>query len=244
MIKQQLTSKNYKPFVEEIEKYFSQSNVVLQDDRNTIKEVEFNNEIFVVKSYKVPSTINSFIYTYLKKSKTWRAYEYGLKIPQFTPKVIARIENFNPRLTTSYLICEKFNADFNMQTPLFKQHPDKISILKQFAQFVFELHGNNIIHHDLSPGNVLIKKNKLGLGYQFQIIDINRMIFKVPKIKERAQNFSKLWASDEDLTTILKTYAEVANLDGKFIQMGLAYNQRNKDRKNRKLKIKKALGLC
>ncbi|MBT7557728.1 hypothetical protein HN615_12495, partial [Candidatus Woesearchaeota archaeon] len=64
------------------------------------------------------------------------------------------------------------------------------------------------------------------------------------KIKERAQNFSKLWASDEDLTTILKTYAEVANLDGKFIQMGLAYNQRNKDRKNRKLKIKKALGLC
>jgi len=54
VIKQQLTSKNYKPFVEEIEKYFSQSDVVLQDDRNTIKEVEFNNEIFVVKSYKVP----------------------------------------------------------------------------------------------------------------------------------------------------------------------------------------------
>jgi len=242
VIKQQLTSKKYKPFVEEIEKYFSQSDIVLQDDRNTIKEVEFNNKVFVVKSYKVPGTINSFIYTYLKKSKAWRAYEYGLKISKFTPRVIARIEYFQPLLGKSYLICEKFDADFNMQIPLFKQHPDKNILLKQFAQFVLELHNNNIIHHDLSPGNVLIKKDKQ--GYQFQIIDINRMIFKVSKIKERAQNFSKLWASDEDLTTILKTYAEVANLDDKFIQMGLAYNQRNKDRKNRKLKIKKALGLC
>ena len=242
MIKQQLTSKNYKPFVEEIEKYFSQSDIVLQDDRNTIKEVEFNNKAFVIKSYKVPNAINSLIYTYLKKSKAWRAYEYGLKIPQFTPKVIARIENFNPRLTQSYLICEKFDADFNMQAPLFKQHPDKKAIFKGFAKFVFELHKNNIIHHDLSPGNVLIKKNDQ--GYIFKIIDINRMTFEVLSTKQKAQNFSKLWASDEDLTTILKAYAEVANLDSNFVSMGLAYNQRNKGRKNRKLKIKKALGLC
>lgn len=242
MIKQKLISKDYTPFAREIEKYFSQSDVVLQDDRNTIKEVEFNSKVFVIKSYKVPNAINSFIYTYLKKSKAWRAYEYGLKISKFTPKVIARVEYFQPLLKQSYLVCEKFDADFNMQTPLFKQHSDKNTLLKKFAQFVFELHNNNIIHHDLSPGNVLIKKNKQ--GYQFQIIDINRMTFKVPKIKERAQNFSKLWASDEDLTTILKAYAEVANLGGKFIQIGLAYNQRNKDRKNRKLKIKKALGLC
>ena len=242
MIKQQLISTDYKPFAEEIEKYFSQSSIVLQDDRNTIKEVEFNNIVFVVKSYKVPSAINSFIYTYLKKSKAWRAYEYGLKIAKFTPKVIARIEYFQPLLGKSYLICEKFDADFNMQAPLFKQHPDKDTILKKFAEFVFNLHKDNIIHHDLSPGNVLIKSSKQ--GYQFQIIDINRMVFKVLNRKDRAKNFSKLWADNEDLLTILTAYARVANLDKNFINLGLFYNQRNKDRKNRKLKIKKALGLC
>jgi serine/threonine protein kinase len=242
VIKQQLISTDYKPFAEEIERYFSQSSIVLQDDRNTIKEVEFNNIVFVVKSYKVPSAINSFIYTYLRKSKAWRAYEYGLKIAKFTPKVIARIEYFQPLLGKSYLICEKFDADFNMQAPLFKQHPDKDTILKQFAEFVFNLHKDNIIHHDLSPGNVLIKSSKQ--GYQFQIIDINRMVFKVLNGKDRAKNFSKLWADNEDLLTILTTYAKVANLDKKFINLGLFYNQRNKDRKNRKLKIKKALGLC
>jgi len=242
VIKQQLISTDYKPFAEEIERYFSQSSIVLQDDRNTIKEVEFNNIIFVVKSYKVPSAINSFIYTYLKKSKAWRAYEYGLKIEKFTPKVIARIEYFQPLLGKSYLICEKFDADFNMQAPLFKQHPDKDTILKQFAKFVFNLHKDNIIHHDLSPGNVLIKSSKQ--GYQFQIIDINRMVFKILNNKERAKNFSKLWASNEDLLIILSAYAKVANLDENFINLGLFYNQRNKNRKNRKLKIKKALGLC
>ena len=242
MIKQQLISTDYKPFAEEIEKHFSQSSIVLQDDRNTIKEVEFNNIVFVVKSYKVPNVINSFIYTYLKKSKAWRAYEYGLKIAKFTPKVIARIEYFQPLLEKSYLICEKFDADFNMQAPLFKQHPDKDAILKQFAEFVFNLHKDNIIHHDLSPGNVLIKSSKQ--GYQFQIIDINRMVFKVLNSKDRAKNFSKLWANNEDLLIILTAYAKVANLDEKFINLGSFYNQRNKDRKNRKLKIKKALGLC
>ena len=242
MIKQQLINKSYKPLVEEIERYFFESDVVLQDDRNTIKEVEFNGKVLVVKSYKVPSFINSFIYTYLKKSKAWRAYEYGLKISKFTPKVIARIENFQPLLTKSYLICEKFEADFNMQAPLFKSHPEKDIIFEQFAKFVFDLHQNKILHKDLSPGNILIKKSNR--EYKFQTIDINRMIFKVPSVKECAENFSKLWASSEDLLVILQAYAKVANLNNEFINLGLFYNQRNKDRKSRKLKIKKALGLC
>jgi hypothetical protein len=70
------------------------------------------------------------------------------------------------------------------------------------------------------------------------------MVFKVLNNKDRAKNFSKLWADNDDLLTILTTYAKVANLDKKFINLGLFYSQRNKDRKNRKLKIKKALGLC
>lgn len=242
MIKQKLTSQDYEPFTEEIERYFSQSDIVLQDERNTIKEVKFNNKIFIVKSYKVPGAINGFIYTYLRKSKVWRAYEYGLKIVKFTPKVVARIEYFQPLLGKSYLICERFDADFNMRAPLFKKHPDKNKIFEQFAEFVFELHQNNIIHKDLSPGNILIKQSNQ--GYIFKIIDINRMSFEVLSTKQKAKNFNKLWANNEDLSTILKAYAQVANLDQKFINLGLFYNQRNKNRKNRKLKIKKALGLC
>ena len=129
MIKQQLISTDYKPFAEKIERYFSQSSVILQDDRNIIKEVEFDNKVFVVKSYKVPGVVNSFIYTYFRKSKAWRAYEYGLKITEFTPRVVARIEYYQPLLGKSYLICEKFDADFNMQIPLLSSIQIKTSYL-------------------------------------------------------------------------------------------------------------------
>ena len=223
--------------------YFSQSNVVLQDDRNTIKVVEFNNEPLVIKSFKRPHPLNRFIYSYLKKSKARRAYEFALKIPEFTPKAIAYIEySSSTLLTNSYFICEKFDADFNMQAPLFQHHPDKTNILRQFAQFVFQLHGAQILHQDLSPGNILIGINDS--GYEFQIIDINRMVFKPPSIRQRAKNFSKLWANDDDLRLMLKVYASMTGLGSRFIELGLKYNQQNKARKTRKRKIKQAIGWC
>lgn len=242
MIKQQLTHTDYQPLVDEIEHYVAQSNIVLQDDRNTIKEIIFNNEVLVVKSYKQLNGFRSFIYTYLRKSKAWRAYEYGLKIAKFTPKVIARIECFGLLLTKSYLICDKFEADFNMQAPLFKNHPEKQTIFIKFAEFIYQLHQNNILHQDLSPGNILIKKNQQ--NYEFKIIDINRMRFKTLNLKERAKNFNKLWANDNDLTLILQTYAKLANLQvDHFVNLGLGYNQQHKTRKTRKRKIKRMLGL-
>jgi hypothetical protein len=54
----------------------------------------------------------------------------GLKIAKFTPKVIAIIEYFQPLLGKSYLICQKLEADFNMQAPLFKNHPNKQTIFE------------------------------------------------------------------------------------------------------------------
>lgn len=241
-IKIQLINSDYQALVDNIDDYFALSDIILQDDRNTIKEVEFNNKVIVVKSYKVLSTINSFIYTYLKKSKAWRAYEYGLRIKEFTPKVIARIEYLSPFLSKSYFICEKFDAEFNLQKPLFYNHLDKKNIFSQFAEFVYKLHEKDIYHNDLSPGNILIKKN--GEKYQFKIIDINRMAFKKLSIKQRAKNFNKLWAHDLDLELILNAYAKLAKFDEEsFVKLGLQYNQKNKNRKTRKRKIKQMLGL-
>ncbi len=243
MTQVQLVNDDYQPLVVDIEKYFGQSQVVLQDARNLIKEIEFNAQRLVVKSFKVPHLLNRFSYSYLKKSKARRSYEFALKIKQFTPKPIAYIEHrMNALLTKSYFICEQFEHDFNMQAPLFNNHPDKQTIFKQFAQFVYALHEQNIMHRDLSPGNILIKANKH--KYQFKIVDINRMVFKTLNIKERAKNFNKLWASDKDLSMILQTYATLAGLDQRFINLGMSYNQANKKAKTRKRKLKKFIGLC
>jgi len=242
VIKVELSHNSYQSLVSDIDRYFSCSDVVLQDDRNTIKEVEFNGEVLVVKSYKEPSIISSFIYTYFRKSKAWRAYEYGLKAAKFTPKVIARIEFFKPLLTSSYLICYKFESDFDIRRPLLdNDFPDRDEIFRQFSNFVYQMHQEGIFHNDLSPGNILIKKSDK--DYQFQIVDINRMTFKKIGKKNRVKNFNKLWADDKDLLLILTYYASISNMDANFVDIGLKCNQKNKLRKTRKLNLKKALGL-
>lgn len=242
MIRQKIINNKYKSLVDNIDRFFLESNTILQDDRNMIKVVNYKNESLVVKSYKKPGFLNSLIYTFFQKSKAWRAYEYALKIPEFTPKPIARIEYLTPFLSKSYFVCEKFDEEFNLQKPLFYNHADRGNIFSQFAEFVYRLHEKGIFHKDLSPGNILIKKN--GEKYQFKIIDINRMIFKKLDKDQRAKNFDKLWAHDLDLKLILKVYAGLAQFDEKyFINLGLKYNQKNKDRKTRKRKIKQVLGL-
>ena len=242
MIKQQAINNKYNSLVKDVERYFLESKIVLQDDRYMIKVVDFDNELLVIKSYKKPGFFNSLIYTFFQKSKAWRAYEYGLRISDFTPGVIARIEYLNPLLSKSYLICEKFDAEFNLQRPLFYNHPDKKNIFSQFAEFVYKLHQKDIFHKDLSPGNILIKR--VGEKYQFKIIDINRMSFERLSKRQRAENFNKLWAHNSDLELMLKVYAKLAQFDEEsFVRLGLELNQKNKDRKTRKRKIKQALGL-
>jgi serine/threonine protein kinase len=242
VIKQQAINNKYNSLVKDVERYFLESKIVLQDDRNMIKVVDFDNELLVIKSYKKPGFFNSLIYTFFQKSKAWRAYEYGLRISDFTPGVIARIEYLNPLLSKSYLICEKFDAEFNLQRPLFYNHPDKKNIFSQFAEFVYKLHQKDIFHKDLSPGNILIKR--VGEKYQFKIIDINRMSFERLSKRQRAENFNKLWAHNSDLELMLKVYAKLAQFDEEsFVRLGLELNQKNKDRKTRKRKIKQALGL-
>ena len=242
MIQQKVSNKKYKPLIDNIDHYFSDSRVVLQDDRNMIKVVNYNNEPLVIKSYKKPSIFTGFIYKFLQKSKAYRAYEYGSKISEFTPEVVARIEYFQPFLKKSYLICNQFDFEFNLQKPLFYNHIDKNEIFRQFANFVYKLHEKQVFHKDLSPGNILVKKT--AEKYEFKIVDINRMVFKKLSIKQRAKNFDKLWAHDTDLDFILREYAKVANFDkDKFSNLGLYYNQRNKNRKTFKRKVKQALGL-
>ncbi len=244
MIKANTVNDNYQPLVDKVASYFADSNVVLQDARNTIKEIEFNGQKLVVKSYVVPIAIRRFIYSYLKKSKAKRAYEYALKIADFTPKPIAYIENYQTLFGKSYFICEKFDTDFDIRAPLLDlDFPDRALVFKQFSKFVYELHQQQIVHQDLSPGNILIQKNHD--GYRFNIIDINRMKFNNLSFKQRAKNFNKLWAHDNDLAIMLSEYAQLAQLDNdKFVSLGLKYNQQLKNRKTRKRKIKQILGLC
>jgi len=228
-------------FIKNIRIIFRKSTDCLYTGRNKLKILTYDNEDIVVKSFKIPHFINKIAYTFLRDSKAERSYRNSLAILEFVPKPMgyAEFKSYG-LLHDSYFMCEKYEYDFTIRELLKKEDfPNKVSIFKQFATFTYVLHNKGVEHLDYSPGNILIKKiaaNK----YEFKIVDVNRMTFRVMGNIDRLENFSKLWANDEDLKVIIQTYASLIGMpEEEAIRIVLDASQRHKNKKNFKNKILK-----
>jgi len=229
----------YREFLDNIREYFSLSHNSIHKARNEIKIIEYEDKIFVVKSFKIPSLLNKIIYTFFRESKAKKSYDNSIKIGDFAPKAIGyRVFKRFGLIEKSYFVSQNFEYDFTIREPLLdKNFKDKENIFKAFAKFTYDLHQNSIFHLDYSPGNILIKKSLD--GYIFKIVDINRMKFITLSHDERLKNFSKLWAKDEDMEIIIREYAKHIDIDTQVaIKKAIYYSQRNKDIKNFKKRLK------
>ena len=141
-------------------------------------------------------------------------------------------------LLDSYFISEKFEYDFTIREPLLEDDfENREAVFKAFARFTFDLHENEILHKDYSPGNILIKK--VDDYFLFKVVDINRMEFRPLSLDERLLNFNKLWAKDEYLEIMIKEYALLmhSNID-ECISKAIEYNQKHKNKINMKKRLK------
>ena len=230
---------DFKEFILNIQGHFSQNSNSIHKVRNEIKIIEYSNQETVVKSFKIPHLINRIVYTFFRNSKAKKSYEYSLRIAEFVPSPIGFIEFYTDNLIgKSYFISEYFNYDFTIREPLLdNDFSNKKEILESFAKFTFELHENDILHQDYSPGNILIKKTNG--EFIFKIVDINRMQFKSLDLDTRLKNFEKLWAKDKDLIIIVTAYAKLIGANKAYcIQKALNYSQKNKNKINMKKRFK------
>ncbi len=206
---------NFRDFINNIKRYFLESEDVITAKRNIIKIIEHNSSKVVVKSFKIPNKINQFVYRFIRYSKAKRSFLNAQKLMDLginTPSPIGYIEFFNPLLKDSFYICEYFDYDFEIRA-VFKDNSfkDRDIIFESFAKFSYDLHEKSVYHIDYSPGNVLIKK-KDG-EYQFSIVDVNRMKFIKFDNSLRFENLSRFSASIEDTKDIATYYAKIANID-------------------------------
>ena len=233
---------SFHDFILNIQSHFNNNTQTIHKARNELKIIHYKDLETVVKSFKTPNLLRRIIYTYFRDSKAKKSYDNSVKLQNFTPKPIGYIEFFKTRLINeSYFISEKFEYDFTIREPLLDDtFEDRDTIFKTFARFTFELHQNNILHQDYSPGNILIKKEND--EYIFKVVDINRMEFRELNLNDRLKNFNKLWANDEQITIIAKEYAILcAEDENTCIAMALYENtkHKNKMRLKRRLKGKK-----
>jgi len=233
------SKQKYLCLVKGIREYFSNVDTLIWDRRNKIKVVTFETEEVVVKSFKVPHIINRIAYTFFRDSKAKKSYDNSLKIAAFVPRAIGYVSFTKYGLLyDSYFLSEAYHYDLTIREPLTQEnYKDKELLFDTFARFTHSLHEVGIEHLDYSPGNILIKKK--ADGYEFKLIDINRMQFRELSTEDRIENFSKLWAKDEDLILIIKFYAHYAKIDEtKAITLALDASHKHKAAKNLKKRLK------
>jgi hypothetical protein len=228
----------------DIQSIFSSDKESIHKARNELKIIELAGIKTVVKSFRIPHLLNRIVYTYWRKSKAYKSYHNALRLQELgisTPQPIALIEFFESGLLAdSYFISEYFEYDFTIRTPLLEPLEDREAIFTAFAAYTYDLHQKGVWHLDYSPGNILIKRTKE--GYQFSIVDINRMEFKEICPIDGCENFNKLWASDEELEIIGREYARLSGLEEAVAVNAMKrHNDANKRTKNFKKRLKRVL---
>ena len=190
------------------EKFLEQGDTIYEG-RNVLKTFEIEGIKVCVKSFRKPNFVNKWVYAHFRKSKARRSYEYALELQNRginTPEPIAYIEEKSMVLGRSYYICLNQEYDFTLRELYGENIEDRKEVFRQFADFSYSLHQNDVFHIDYSPGNVLIKKQEN--GYYFSVIDINRMQFKKIDLNLALINLSKIWAADYMYPIVAEKYSK------------------------------------
>lgn len=203
-----------RPFVENLSANFRLSqSTTLHEGRNTVKLFTIDGLPIVVKSYGHLSLVNRAIYGILRKSKGMRAYLYAGRLRRLgidTPEEIAVVEiRHRGLLRENYFV--SLYSDLRplpSVTEANPPHPETQPILDALADFLLRLHRAGVLHKDLNIGNMLYRPDGKG-GYEFQLIDINRMSFhQALSMRQRIKNLRRLSCAPITYMYLIYRYAE------------------------------------
>ncbi len=197
--------------------------------RNTVERVRFGDKEFVIKKYKRPALINCLIYTWFRKSKARRAFEYAELFLQRgieTASPVAYIEiKKNGFFHTGYFISEYIPYPLIGDIGETGMDEEEKELLTQdLVSFTLQLHLHKIVPLDYNPNNIFYRK--VDSKYRFALIDINRLkLGKVPGIRVSMNAFSQLNVPPEDFMKILPLYADERGFDIEECIFFVLYNR-------------------
>lgn len=234
--------------IENIFKNFHNDGLLLGNgERNQIKLFDLKGQSINVKSFKIPNLINKIVYKYFRKSKAQRSFDNALYLLEHgigTPQPIAYAENFSLfGLKDSFYASKHVEYDLTFRELVSNpDYPERDQILASFTKFTHLLHENGILFKDHSPGNTLIKKTEE--GYDFFLVDLNRMVFKPLTFEERIKNFSRLTPKEEMVRVMSNRYAELMNRNPEEVfELMWKHTKTFQEKYHRKRRLKKKLGL-
>lgn len=207
----------YRGFIENIPEEKYERTKVFCNRRNTVEQVTWGSRNFVIKRYKRPTWVNCLIYTWLRKSKAQRAYEYAEELLHRgfeTAHPIAYIEVKKWGIFhTGYFISEYLSYPLMRDIPQMDiSEEEKRLIASDFICYTARLHEEGILPKDYNSGNIFFHKE--GAHYNFALIDINRLqIGRTPNEKESARFFDQMGLSISQAIGAIDQYATLRGFD-------------------------------
>jgi serine/threonine protein kinase len=203
-------------FTETLPDTFDQTGLVIHNSRNVIKKIITDEGTFVVKNFKGMYLFNRLAYSFFRRSKAVRSYLYSGMLNDkgiITPPHVAWIDCYKlGLLTQSYFVSVYFQYETLDQVIQYYDVYDrsyKVSLFRDLAAFALKLHKLGIYHPDFSLGNILVIRSLS--GYQFAMVDLNRVKFKKVQYRDALRNFITLRMAEEDQIMLVREYALQAN---------------------------------
>lgn len=198
-----------------IDALFSSSDKVLHRARNVIKEVPYDGTNLIIKSFRIPGLWGRLVYTFFRRSKARRSFEYSLSLNDKNIKVpapVACVECYESGLLkSSFYLSEKFSYDCTLHEVLRDEMFSCETVLPEVARFAYAMHQQGFLHLDFSPGNILVKETNG--TYQLAMVDVNRMRFGQINFELGLKGFTRLLRNQKGVVLLAHAYAECANQD-------------------------------
>lgn len=203
-----------KEFLRDIPQESYRIHKVFCDQRNIVEKVTINGKAFVVKKYKKPTVFNQVVYTWFRKSKAKRAFEYAEKLLEAGvetafPAAYIEIKKYG-FFHTGYFISEYLPYPLLEDISLLDEE-EKRQLKNDFLLFMVHLHQKKIVHKDFNPGNIFY--HKVSGIYRFAFVDINRMSFGKNNMELCIRGFHQMNLELNQLFDFVDQYARMRHFN-------------------------------
>lgn len=183
--------------------------------RNVIFHTTIEGEEIAVKRFPVTSTGKRLVYRF-RSTKAVRAFDHGARLVRLgvgTPRPLAAVEIRRRGWPLASYYCSGYVPAFREARALRSpETADRPLLLRLLGEFVGRLHELGVLHRDLTSGNVLLVPDPTRPeGFEFQLVDINRMRFGRVGVRAGIANLAQLRLNDHG--EVLDGYCRVRRLD-------------------------------
>ena len=221
--------------------------VTLRNQRNVIKNID---DKYIIKKFVKITSANRTIYSFIRKTKAQRSYEYAQKYKNLgieTPDGIAYMETKRNNILRDCYYIYKY-SDFKEVAPFLKEPPTPESekVVLGYIHLIVEMHAKGIEHRDLNPTNILYQVNEKTGEIEYQVLDINRTSFMGKPLTDhqRFGNLLRVCYDDYWFRFIIANYEKEAGFPEDYVLKGCQKVERAyKLRNNIRFGLKKMIGL-